>query len=81
MTVAQAFVEEMNTQLGLARDELVAATADDDAEAADVAFGRLLDLTELLHRTGVDVTFVDEPSSAAMEGSGGGMPRGGPGDR
>lgn len=58
MSVAPAFVDEMNTQLGLARGELAAATAASDAEAVETATARLLDLTELLHRTGVEVTSV-----------------------
>jgi hypothetical protein len=55
MPVAPAFVDEMNTQISLARGELAAATAACDTDAAETARARLADLTDLLHRTGMDV--------------------------
>jgi hypothetical protein len=58
MPEAPAFVDEMTTQINLARGELAAATAARDPEAVETATARLADLTDLLLRTGVDLTAV-----------------------
>jgi hypothetical protein len=58
MPEAPAFVDEMTTQINLARGEFAAATAARDPEAVETATARLADLTDLLLRTGVDLTAV-----------------------